>query len=74
MEDACAKVGWAQGGVPCWRPTACTEHKQRNQEENTQTTRGEVSEVKDELLEPGKERAGRVPHGAGWGAWGRGSL
>lgn len=33
-DGGCLCQGRAQGGFLCWRPTACTEHKHRNQEEN----------------------------------------
>lgn len=32
-DGGCLGKGRAQGGLPCWRPTACTEH-------NTQKSRG----------------------------------
>lgn len=34
MEGAYAKAERAQGGLPCWRPTACTEHRHKKQREN----------------------------------------
>lgn len=56
-DRGCPQVRTAPEGLPCWRPTACTEHRHRSTEGTKNRTGRQPRE--GELLESGQGRARR---------------
>ena len=68
-DGGCPHKRTARGGLPRWRPTACTEYRHRNKEETNKLQEGEAVKRRTSCWSQGRGEAGGCHPGVGCGAW-----